>query len=55
MLRTHEAGTLRAGQIGQTGTIADLYRYCGIDAQGIMAAAQSVSAGRPLRHLGSAA
>jgi pyruvate dehydrogenase E1 component len=36
---------------GQTGTIADLYRHYGIDANGIVAAAQAISPGRPIRHL----
>ena len=36
---------------GQTGSIADLYRHYGIDADSIMAAAQAVTAGRPIRHL----
>ncbi|RWL84108.1 MAG: transketolase [Mesorhizobium sp.] len=51
----HRTRALGVEHFGQTGTIADLYRHYGIDAQGIMAAAQSVSAGRPLRHLGFAA
>jgi pyruvate dehydrogenase E1 component len=51
----HRTRALGVEHFGQTGTIADLYRHYGIDAQGIMAAVQSVSAGRPLRHLGSAA
>jgi pyruvate dehydrogenase E1 component len=36
---------------GQSGTIADLYGHYGIDAQGIVAAAQAVAPGRPIRHL----
>ncbi|TGV15184.1 transketolase [Mesorhizobium sp. M8A.F.Ca.ET.173.01.1.1] len=51
----HRTRALGVEHFGQTGTIADLYRHYGIDAQGIMAAVQSVSAGRPLRHLGSSA
>ncbi|MGE0844779.1 MAG: hypothetical protein AB7L41_00825 [Flavobacteriaceae bacterium] len=35
---------------GQTGTIGDLYRHYGIDADAIMAAAQAMAPGRPLRH-----
>jgi pyruvate dehydrogenase E1 component len=38
-------------RFGQTGTIADLYRLAGIDAQSIVAAAQSVAPGRPIRYL----
>ena len=36
---------------GQTGTIADLYRHYGIDANAIIAAAQAIAPGRPIRHL----
>lgn len=36
---------------GQTGTIADLYRHYGIDAQGILRAATAMSQGRPMRYL----
>lgn len=36
---------------GQTGTIADLYRHYGIDAQGILRAVAAMTAGRPIRHL----
>jgi pyruvate dehydrogenase E1 component len=39
---------------GQTGTIEDLYRHYGIDADAIIAAAQSIAPGRPIRHLGVA-
>lgn len=43
--------SLGVEHFGQTGTIADLYRLNGIDTQGIVAAAQAISAGRPIRHL----
>jgi pyruvate dehydrogenase E1 component len=36
---------------GQTGSLADLYRHYGIDANAIVAAAQAISPGRPIRHL----
>jgi pyruvate dehydrogenase E1 component len=36
---------------GQTGSLADLYRHYGIDANVIVAAAQAVAPGRPIRHL----
>jgi pyruvate dehydrogenase E1 component len=39
---------------GQTGTIADLYRHYGIDANAIIAAAQAIAPGRPIRYLGAA-
>lgn len=36
---------------GQTGSLPDLYRHYGIDANAIVAAAQSIAPGRPIRHL----
>jgi pyruvate dehydrogenase E1 component len=39
---------------GQTGTIADLYRHYGIDSNAIIAAAQAIAPGRPIRYLGAA-
>lgn len=36
---------------GQTGSLADLYRSYGIDADAIVAAAQAIAPGRPIRHL----
>jgi pyruvate dehydrogenase E1 component len=47
----HRTRALGVEHFGQTGTIADLYRHYGIDTQGIVAAAQAVTAGRPIRHL----
>ncbi|WP_127597690.1 transketolase-like TK C-terminal-containing protein [Nitratireductor alexandrii] len=47
----HRTRSLGVEHFGQTGTIADLYKHFGIDAGGIMRAAQAVVAGRPLRHL----
>jgi pyruvate dehydrogenase E1 component len=47
----HRTRSLGVEHFGQTGTITDLYRHHGIDANGIMRAAQSIVAGRPLRHL----
>ncbi|GAB0116519.1 transketolase [Acidisoma sp. 7E03] len=47
----HRTRSLGVEHFGQTGTIADLYRLNGIDTQGIVAAAQAISAGRPIRHL----
>ncbi|MDA8996836.1 hypothetical protein N9J08_00655 [Hellea sp.] len=34
---------------GQTGTISELYRYYGIDAQGIIKAVEEIAPGRPVR------
>ncbi|WP_207481291.1 transketolase-like TK C-terminal-containing protein [Arenibaculum pallidiluteum] len=50
----HRTRALGVEHFGQTGTIADLYRHYGIDAQGIALAAQAISPGRPVRHLRSA-
>ncbi|MFC7397098.1 transketolase [Chelatococcus sp. GCM10030263] len=47
----HRTRTLGIEHFGQTGTIADLYRYHGIDAQAIIAAAETLVPGRPIRHL----
>ena len=50
-VRGHRTRALGVTRFGQTGTITDLYRAAGIDAQAIAAAAQAVSPGRPIRHL----
>ncbi|ADH90480.1 Transketolase domain protein [Ancylobacter novellus DSM 506] len=47
----HRSRALGVEHFGQTGTIADLYRHFGIDAQGIARAAQAIAPGRPIRHL----
>ena len=47
----HRTRSLGVEHFGQTGTVADLYRHFGIDAQGIVAAAQSIAPGRKMRHL----
>jgi pyruvate dehydrogenase E1 component len=48
----HRTRALGVEHFGQTGTIADLYRHYGIDTDGIIAAAQSASPGKPIRLLG---
>lgn len=48
----HRIRPLGVEHFGQTGTIADLYRHYGIDAQGIVRAAEAVSGAKPIRHLG---
>lgn len=48
----HRTRALGVEHFGQTGTISDLYRHYGIDAQGIARAAEATSGGRPIRHLG---
>ncbi len=47
----HRTRSLGVERFGQTGTVADLYRLNGIDAQGIVRAAQAMSPGPPLRYL----
>lgn len=47
----HRTRALGVEHFGQTGTIADLYRHYGLDAAGILRAAQALSAGRPMRYL----
>ncbi|MGA0560806.1 transketolase [Ancylobacter sp. VNQ12] len=47
----HRTRALGVEHFGQTGTIADLYRHYGIDAQGIARAAQAIAPGRPIRYL----
>jgi pyruvate dehydrogenase complex dehydrogenase (E1) component len=45
----HRTRALGVEHFGQTGTIAELYRHYGIDTQSIIAAAETVSPGRPIR------
>lgn len=47
----HRTRALGVEHFGQTGTIADLYRHHGIDANAIVAAAESIAPGRPIRHV----
>ncbi|GLS54983.1 pyruvate dehydrogenase E1 component [Methylobacterium gregans] len=47
----HRTRALGVAHFGQTGTVADLYRHFGIDARGIVAAAQGLSPERPIRQL----
>ncbi len=49
-VRGQKLRPLGVEQFGQTGSIADLYRTYGIDAQAIMRAAQAVTIGRPARY-----
>jgi pyruvate dehydrogenase E1 component len=50
-VKGHRTRSLGVEHFGQTGSIADLYRHFGIDAQSIIRAAASISTGRPVRHL----
>ena len=47
----HRVRPLGVEHFGQTGSIPDLYRPYGIDANAIVAAAASLTPGRPIRHL----
>ncbi len=46
----HRMEALGVEHFGQTGTIQDLYRHHGIDANGIVDAAEGLSAGAPVLH-----
>jgi pyruvate dehydrogenase E1 component len=48
-VKGHRTRPIGVEHFGQSGTIAALYRYFGLDAAGIMSATNSVSNGRPLR------
>ena len=47
----HRTRSLGVEHFGQTGSLADLYEHYGIDANAIVAAAQAIAPGRPIRHL----
>jgi pyruvate dehydrogenase E1 component len=47
----HRTRGLGVEHFGQTGTIADLYRHYGIDTNAIVAAAEAIAPGKPIRHL----
>jgi len=47
----HRVRSLGVEHFGQSGSIPDLYRHYGIDANAIVAAAQSIAPGRPIRYL----
>jgi len=47
----HRTRALGVEHFGQTGSLADLYRHYGIDSNAIVAAAQAIAPGRPIRHL----
>ncbi len=47
----HRTRALGVEHFGQTGSLAELYRHYGIDANAIIAAAQAIAPGRPIRHL----
>ena len=47
----HRTRSLGVEHFGQTGSLAALYEHYGIDANAIVAAAQAIAPGRPIRHL----
>jgi len=47
----HRVRSLGVEHFGQTGTVAELYRHYGIDANAIIAGAQAITPGAPIRHL----
>jgi pyruvate dehydrogenase E1 component len=49
-VRGHRVEALGVEHFGQTGTIGDLYRHHGIDANAIIDAAETSTAGAPVRH-----
>jgi pyruvate dehydrogenase E1 component len=48
----HRVRPLGVEHFGQTGSIAELYRHYGIDTHAVIAAAEAIAPGRPIRHLG---
>ncbi|MBX6424312.1 MAG: transketolase [Variibacter sp.] len=50
-VRGHRVRSLGVEHFGQTGSVPDLYRHYGIDANAIVAAAEAIAPGRPIRHL----
>ena len=53
-LSGHRVRPLGVEHFGQTGSIGELYRHYGIDTGAIIAAAQAIAPGRPIRYLGAA-
>jgi pyruvate dehydrogenase E1 component len=47
----HRVRPLGVEHFGQTGNLAELYNHYGIDANAIVAAAQAIAPGKPIRHL----
>jgi pyruvate dehydrogenase E1 component len=49
-VRGHRVEALGVEHFGQTGSIGELYRHHGIDANAILDAAESLTVGAPVRH-----
>ena len=45
----HRVESLGVEKFGQTGTVGDLYRHFGFDAEGIMRTVEAAAPGRPIR------
>jgi pyruvate dehydrogenase E1 component len=50
-VKGHRTRSLGVEHFGQTGSLTDLYRHYGIDANAIIAAANSLTVARPIRYL----
>lgn len=50
-VKGHRVRPLGVEHFGQTGTLADLYRHYGINSNAIIAGAQTLTPGAPIRHL----
>jgi pyruvate dehydrogenase E1 component len=50
-VKGHRVRPLGVEHFGQTGTVADLYKHYGIDSNSILAAAEGLTPGAPIRHL----
>lgn len=50
-VKGHRVRSLGVEHFGQSGSIPELYRHYGIDAYAIIAAAQAITPGAPIRHL----
>lgn len=53
-VRGNPVRALGVEHFGQSGTLGDIYRHHGIDAQAILRAAAAIAPGRPIRHLRAA-
>ena len=52
-VRGHRVRSLGVDAFGQTGSIAELYKTYGLDAQSILQAAENIAPGRPIRYIKS--
>jgi pyruvate dehydrogenase E1 component len=52
-VRGHRVRSLGVDAFGQTGSLAELYKTYGLDAQSILQAAENIAPGRPIRYIKS--